>query len=292
MLTGWVSLTFDDALNEHLDHAIPILNEWRLRGTFYGHLAALAFGPRLDEWRQAARDGHELGNHTIFHPADARKAWVRAGNAIDGYSLDRMRQELEAANRLLQAIDGCMERTFAYPCSTTILGHRGVIKDLLFKLGYERTRLPGIVDRWRCDLGSTQQSYVPLVGKLFLAARCGGLEKVSPVPPVAAFNRFLLPSVAVDGWSLRELIGFTERGLAADTWVILQFHGIGGGHRMDCELNVFREFVAWLQSNHADRVATIRDVAARLWSLPLAGITPAPETANQMAMAKGEKCPN
>ena len=265
---GIVSLTFDDALNEHLDHAIPVLNEHGISGTFYVHLAAEAFTQRLEEWREAARHGHELGNHTIFHPADARKPWVREGNAIDDYKLDRMRQELETANRLLQAIDGSKQRTFAYPCSNSNLGRRGIVKRLLFQLGYERTRLPGFVDRWQLDFGSTEQSYVSVVRDLLFAARGGGLEKTSQVPSRASIDRFLLPSVAVDSWSLGDLIEFTENGFANGAWVIFQFHGIGGGHRLNCDLAVFQEFVAWLHSNVRCQVATVRDVVNQLWGHP------------------------
>ena len=263
-----MSLTFDDALNEHLDQAIPILNAHGLSGTFYVHLSAESFTRRLEEWQAAATSGHELGNHTIFHPADARKAWVREGNAIDEYSLDRMRQELAAANRLLQALDGQEQRTFAYPCSNSVLGRIGIVKRLLFKLGYERSRLPGLVDRWGVDIGSTRQSYVPVVREQLFAARGGGLEKESQVPPLDSIDRFMLPSVAVEGWSLRELISFTEKGIANRGWVIFQFHGIGGGHRLDCDLSVFRDFVAWLHGNINCQVATVRQVSNKLWCRP------------------------
>ncbi|MBI3866301.1 MAG: polysaccharide deacetylase family protein [Planctomycetia bacterium] len=263
---GAISLSFDDALDEHLNFVVPVLNDHELAATFYVHLAAVGFTKRIDDWRAAAECGHELGNHTIFHPADRRKSWVREGNEIDRYTLDRMRQELETANRLLAAIDGCHSRTFAYPCSNSILGHRGFVKELLFKIGLERTRLPDLVDRWHLDLGSTEASYVAVVRELFPAARAGGLERSSDVPPVNEFDRYRIPSVAVEDWSVRDLIAFTERGLASRTWVNLQFHGVGGGHRLNCDLAVFREYVAWLRANCRDRVAPIRDVAARLWT--------------------------
>jgi peptidoglycan/xylan/chitin deacetylase (PgdA/CDA1 family) len=262
---GAVSLTFDDGLDAHLEHAIPILNEHGLHGTFYIHLAAPAFASRVEEWRSAAQRGHEIGNHTIFHPADPRKSWVRAGNSLDGYCLDRMRQELTVANQLLQAVDGETDRTYAYPCSNSILGRRGLVKRLLFNCGFERTRLPALADRWRLDWGSTEQSYVPLVKDLFLAARAGGLDSHSSVPPLRAVDRYLLPSVAVNGWSSDTLTGFTQRGLAVGAWTILQFHGVGGGHHQDCELASFRQYVAWLSQNCRDSIFTVREMARTLW---------------------------
>jgi len=265
-----ISLTFDDALHEHLDHAVPILDGHGLLGTFYTHLAAPAFAARLDEWRRAAQHGHELGNHTIFHPADARKAWVRQGNAIDHYTIDRMRLELETANRFLQAIDGQSERTFAYPCSNPVLGRRGLVKSMLFKCGWEFTRLPGMVDRFHMDIGSTRRSYAPAVRELFVAARGGGLTLQSPAPPpLETWDRHMLPSAAVAGWAFRDLVEFVERGLGAGSWVILQFHGIGGGHRMNCDLGVFRDFAAWLADRCADSVVTVAEGVQKIWSPPV-----------------------
>ena len=266
MLPGLISLTFDNALDEHLDHAVPILEQHNLRGTFYTHLTSNAFTNRLPEWQALAARGHELGNHTIFHPADKRKSWVRQGNAIDSYSLDRMRMELAAANQLLRAVDGRQERTFAYPCSNPIVGRRGLTKSLLFGLGLESTRLPGWVDRFHLDFGSTRTSYSSIIRETFVAGRGGGLTLGATPPPVAALDRAWLPSAAVEGELFATLRGFVVRTMAAGGWAILQFHGVGGGHRMDCGLQVFRDLVAWLAAEHRDRTVTVMAGANMIWN--------------------------
>lgn len=262
---GWVSLTFDDALDQHLDHVVPVLNEATLRGTFYAHLSASAFVQRRDEWRRASANGHELGNHTVFHPADERKEWVRPGNAIDGYSLDRMRVELQFANDVLEGLDGRCERTFAYPCSNSYIGRRGWVRRAVRAAGWERTRLAGWMDRWNLDWGSTRQTYEPLIAQMFLAGRGGGLSAGQDVPPTSTWRKSQLPSVAVMDWSLPDLQNHVMRAVEAKTWLILQFHGVGGGHHMDCSLPVFREFVLWLKTNYSDRVVTVVDGVHRLW---------------------------
>src|SRR5207247_4728202 len=61
---GAVSLIFDDARPVQLDVAVPELNKRHLRGTFFVIVSKLT---RLDEWRQAQADGHEIGNHTVAH---------------------------------------------------------------------------------------------------------------------------------------------------------------------------------------------------------------------------------
>ena len=264
-MSGWISLTFDDALDDHLDHAIPLLNQAGLVGTFYAHLSSPAFIRRQTEWRQAAAAGHELGNHTIFHPADARKAWVRPGNAIDHYSLDRVRLELELANQLLTALDGRTERTFAYPCSNSYVGKRGWMRRAMETIGWDRTRAASWIETWRLDWGSTRQSYESIVGELFAAGRGGGIVRGQSVPPVSSWRRTQLPSVAVENWTLADLQQHVSAAMESDTWAILQFHGVGGGHHMDCPLQVFRDFVAWLREERAECVISVLDGARRFW---------------------------
>jgi hypothetical protein len=266
---GWISLTFDDALDQHLDVALPIMNARALRGTFYVPLSAPAFIHRQTEWKAVAGQGHELGNHTVFHPALASKAWVRPGNSIDFYSLDRMRMELEYANELLSAFDGQNERTFAYPCSNPYVGHGGWCRAALQTVGFDRTRLAGWIDQYRLDLGATRQSYVPTVRDLFVAGRGGGLNRSDVIPPVSTWDRAQLLSKAVEDWSLDELKSQVEDAIRRDTWCILQFHGVGGGHRMNCDPAVFAEFTAWLSEEHRERVTTVLEAAKRLWPKPL-----------------------
>ena len=261
-MTG-VSLTFDDALPQHLDVAMPVLEEHGLVGTFYTHVSAPGFLSRWGEWQAAAGRGQEVGNHTVFHPAESWKPWVRPGNAIEAYSLDRMRQELAVASDVLKTLDGLEERTFAYPCSNSRIGGAGFPRRLLRAMKLDRTRIAGWVDRFRLDFGATYQSYEPVVRDLFTAARAGGLELGSTVPPVEDWNRWAMPSVAVDGWTFLDLTAWVDTAVSRGTWAILQFHGVGGGHRMDCDAVVFREFIAWLAAEHPGMVVTIREGARR-----------------------------
>src|ERR1700693_192545 len=58
------SLTFDDARAVHLDVAIPELNKRHLNATFFVIVSKLT---RLDDWRRAQAQGHEIGNHSVTH---------------------------------------------------------------------------------------------------------------------------------------------------------------------------------------------------------------------------------
>jgi len=95
-----VSLTFDDADSVQLDRVVPLLNRHHLRGTFFVTVSKLT---RLDEWRKAQRQGHEIGNHSVSHEHSA--------------TLTRVSEEIqvEDAKRFLDSnfkSDVCI---FAYP---------------------------------------------------------------------------------------------------------------------------------------------------------------------------------
>src|SRR4051812_1298225 len=76
-----VVLTYDDALNIHLDKVIPMLDSYKFKGTFYLIGGSPNVANRIEVWRKAAKNGHELGNHTLNHPCDATlpdRVWVGA----------------------------------------------------------------------------------------------------------------------------------------------------------------------------------------------------------------------
>ena len=168
-----VVLTYDDGMDTHLDHAAPDLEAAGLRGTFFvpGHSESLA--KRMPEWRALAARGHELANHAIFHPclrkpaSGAVREWVKPEYALEGYTVERIRDEVAAMNTTLLAIDGETVRTFAYNC---------------------------------CDTTAGGQSYVESLRPLFLAARAGE-DRIAA--DVRALDPMLVPSWAAENVSGR-----------------------------------------------------------------------------------------
>ena len=127
-----VSLSYDDALNSHLDHAIPALDKYQLKASFY-ILPNQVLTRRLNEWKTIARNGHELGNHSLFHPCKAslpNREWVVKHHDLDKYSVEQIAEELVVANRFLHAIDGNKERTFTPPCADRFAGGKDYISQV------------------------------------------------------------------------------------------------------------------------------------------------------------------
>jgi peptidoglycan/xylan/chitin deacetylase (PgdA/CDA1 family) len=95
-----VSLTFDDARTVHLDVAVPELNKRHLNATFFVIVSKLT---RLDEWRRAQAQGHEIGNHSVTHEHAA--VLTRASEEL----------EVEDAKKFLDSNFKSNVTIFAYP---------------------------------------------------------------------------------------------------------------------------------------------------------------------------------
>ena len=149
-----VSLSYDDAINSQLDHALPALDRYELKASFYPTLASPTILDRLDEWRAAAATGHELGNHSIYHPCSASindRYWVKSYYDIDNYLVEEIVHEVTVANSFLHAIDGETERTYTPPCNDVVVSGENYIPSMqpLFVAikGYERVE-PGFAVLW------------------------------------------------------------------------------------------------------------------------------------------------
>ena len=229
-----VALTYDDGMDVQLDHAAPDLDTVGLKGTFFIHLASPSLTRRLPEWRALGLRGHELANHAIFHPClrtDAKgkeRDWVRPEYALEGYTVQRIRDEAAAMNTMLWSLDGERIRTFAYNCTDTTAGGRSYVDDLR---------------------------------PLFLAARIGD-DRI--VEDVRGLDPHLVPSWAVEGTTGADMIAFAQKALDRHGLAVFQFHGVGG-QWISVSREAHRELLQWLAARR-DTVwtDTFRNVMAHV----------------------------
>ena len=131
-----ISLSYDDALNSQLDIAIPALDKLNLKASFYVLPNSPVMSERMEEWKAASENGHELGNHSIYHPCSASlpdRDWVPAHHDLDKYTVSQMLEEVTTANTFLKALDGKTQRTYTVPCGDSLAGGEDYItkvKDL------------------------------------------------------------------------------------------------------------------------------------------------------------------
>ncbi|HKC36198.1 MAG TPA: polysaccharide deacetylase family protein, partial [Chitinophagaceae bacterium] len=127
-----VVLTYDDAINQHLDNAIPVLDSLGLKATFYVTAFSSSMQTRLNDWKKLSANGHELGNHTLYHPCIGGKGreWVSKDYDMNNYTVRRMIDETRMTNLFLRAVDGKTKRTFAFTCGDMKIGDTSFIDQM------------------------------------------------------------------------------------------------------------------------------------------------------------------
>jgi sialate O-acetylesterase len=207
-----VCLTYDDGLDCHLDVAVPALDSFDLKGSFYCTGQSSSLHDRIEDWRNIAKTGHELGNHSLFHPCDGERFdWVKPEYDLRNYTLNQLKNELYTANTLLEAIDGNEERTFAYNCS---------------------------------DYKIKDHSFVDSIREMFVAARNDG-----PIPEsMADIDLHFVPSWGVVDPTGSELINYVNEARKKGTIAVFMFHSVGGGY-LNVSSEAHRELLEYLHTN-------------------------------------------
>ena len=213
-----VVVTYDDALNVHLDHVIPSLDSLNLKGTFYLSGYFPGFKNRIEEWRKAASDGHEMANHTMFHPCIGQMAgreFVKPDYDLNNYTIQRIEDEIKMNNVLLATLDGKTKRTFAYPCG---------------------------------DMTAGGVSYVDEIKDDFVAAR--GVQGM--IMQKSNIDMYNIGSYMINGKSGDEMIALVKDAMKQNGLLVFLFHGVGGEHGLNVALKDHSQLLHFLKQNEKD----------------------------------------
>ncbi|WP_291574624.1 polysaccharide deacetylase family protein [Bradyrhizobium sp.] len=228
-----VSITYDDALPVHYELAGPALEAHGLRGTFYLNIAAGPSHAPLP-WRELAARGHELGNHSLFHPCRrgaADRRWIDKAFDLRQYTPHRFQQEVGIANAFLQLIDGRSERSYAYTCFDTHIG------------------------RWR-----TRTPIAGMIRDKFIAAR--GARTDQPIAVSRDLDLMNLGGFLADTLPLSALTDAVKRAGDESSWLILVIDGIGAGtHNSFVEPSIHHNLLDFLASESSTWVAPVIEIA-------------------------------
>lgn len=206
-----IVLTYDDALESQLNNAVPQLDAAGLKATFF--LTGDINSATIPRWRKVAKKGHELGNHTIFHPCEvANDNPVSSAN----YTVHGILSEIEYMNHFLFAVDGKLVRTYAYPCTETTVGNG---KDYVDSLKNSN---------------------------LVKYARVGG-DTDAVVTDFKHLNLLTVPSYGLEENSTgTQLIDFVKKTKKRGGMGIFMFHGIGGDY-ITVSSNAHQQLVTYLK---------------------------------------------
>lgn len=184
-----ISLTFDDARLSQIDNGIPVLDKYNVKATFY--ILPKNLIKRLDGWKKAASNGHELGNHSFLHPCTGNFSWSR-NKALENYTLQDMGIELDSASLLIEKSLGVKPSSFAYPCGQTFVGR-----------------------------SLQTHSYIPLIAARFETGRTWMNE--GPNDP-AFCDLAQLTGMELDGKSFQQVKSMIEAAKSKGSWLIFAGH--------------------------------------------------------------------
>lgn len=228
-----VTLRFDDGFESHRTRIAPLLESYGLRGTFY--LCPVGtdeqWRQRAEPWKAVIDAGHEIGNHTMRHPAPIALIGEPTSQCYELMSLEEYMADVLEAHRRLEEAFGPRDWTFCYPCYQTWVG-----------------------------IGRNRQSVVPFIAEHFVAA-CVGAEVSKPFNVPQHCDLHALMSLHAEGLNGRELIAMAKLARELNRWAIFTFHGIDEGH-LPVKRQDFEELLAWLR-DHNDTIwtAALVDVA-------------------------------
>lgn len=233
-----VVLTYDDAIDVDLDNVIPALDSAKFRGTFYLIGSSPVVAKRMSEWRAAAKRGHELGNHALFHPCDGSlpgRSFVTPDHDLSKYTVKRAVDEIQANNTLLAAIDGKTARTFAYPCGDRQIGGVQFYDQLKNDFVAARGVSPGLQTAAQVDLNNVD-------------------------------------CYSINGQSGEYLVDLVKQAQQSHTLLVFLFHGVGGGHSLNVALPAHRQLLRYLKAHEKDIwVAPMVEVAEKIKAEQLRG---------------------
>jgi len=213
-----VVLTYDDALGSQIDHAVPVLDSVGFKATFFLANVKPADVPR---WRAVGAKGHELANHTVFHPCPAAVFPTDPRYTSEAYTPASMLREIEQQNTLLTALDGKPTHGFASPCGQTLAGGVDYLEAL--RAANLVTYVRGVYtspDDLRADVGRMDPMHIP--------AR-GFDEKVTGA----------------------QLIDFAKAAQAGGGMAVYLFHGVAGDYQQVSD-PAHRELIAWLAAHRGE----------------------------------------
>ena len=208
-----ISLTFDDARFSQVDTGTALLDKYGVKATFF--VVPSSVEQRLDGWKKAVANGHEIGNHTMTHPCTGNFLWSRK-NALENYSINDIQNEITECNTRIKELLGVTAEVFAYPCGQKFVGR-----------------------------DTNTKSYVPLISKMFILGR--GWRDETLVDPLFC-DLSQVSGIEMDGKNFDEILSLIEEAKKNGQWLILAGHEMGEGGVQTTQLSMLKQLIEYIQN--------------------------------------------
>ena len=207
-----VSLSFDDSRVSQIDAGLAVLRKEGVKATFY--VQAPGVEKRLEGWKTAVAEGHEIGNHTVTHPCTGNYPFSR-NNALEDYDLKRMAREMDDNNQQIHRLLGVTSKDFAYPCGLKFVGR-----------------------------GRETKSYVPLVAERFLSGR-GYLDEGPSDPSFVDLAQAM--GTPFDDLTFDQMKKLVDEVVQTGSWVIFVGHEMGSRGYQTTDLQALDQLCRYLK---------------------------------------------
>lgn len=206
-----ISLSFDDARLSQIDTGLRLFESLDLKATFY--LSLPSMNKRLQGWKEIARQGHEIGNHSTAHACTGNYRFTRA---LEDFDLEEMARDLDNANREIEAATGIKPVSFAYPCGQKFVGR-----------------------------GKATRSYIPLVAERFESGR-GYLDEMPNHPQVCDLAQLM--GTGFDGTDWPVVKGWIDKGAKDGSWIVFAGHEIGKSAHQTTDVEMLKRLVDYAKN--------------------------------------------
>lgn len=208
-----VSLSFDDSRLSQIDAGLAVLRKEGVKATFY--VQAPGVEKRLEGWKTAVAEGHEIGNHTVTHPCTGNYPFSR-NNALEDYDLKKMAQQMDENNQQIHKLLGVNPTDFAYPCGLKFVGRGREIK-----------------------------SYVPLVAERFLSGR-GYLDEAPNDPSFVDLAQAM--GTPFDDLTFDQMKKLVDEAAQNGSWIIFVGHEMGSRAYQTTDLQALHQLCEYLKN--------------------------------------------
>lgn len=209
-----ISLSFDDAKSSQVDIGLPILDKHNIKASFY--LIPEKMMARKDKWSLAARNGHEIANHTESHLCTGNFRWLREkGKGLEQVDLAFIKNDISTAQKKIYNLTNKQAVGFAYPCGEKFVGR-----------------------------GEQVKSYVPIVANMFEYGRTWNDETANDPN---YYDPAQVRAFPMDGKTFEEIKALLNRVKFENAWIVLAGHEVGSKDLYSVDKVMLEQLIVYLK---------------------------------------------
>lgn len=123
-VSNTVTLTFDDGYDDNFNVALPIMEKYKVNGTFFVIASKIGQSEYMNkvQIKEILSSGNELGSHSVTHPS------------LDKLSGSKLKSEIVESKKMLEELSGGPVYSFCYPAGKFSAEAKSDLKESEYKI--------------------------------------------------------------------------------------------------------------------------------------------------------------